>query len=131
VIFVTLGETAATRLGGCAAKIKNGLRFWVAASCGNPGEGDVGDERQVQLSALADGLVSTEGMVQFIANHAAANTVVAVDASLVVRELSQRGFVHDFDIATAKQMGGRWLFEVYPHPAGRTHLAATLPRAYG
>src|SRR6266851_5530825 len=45
----------------------------------------VGDERQVQLSALADGLVSTEGVVQFIASHAATNSVIAVDASLVVR----------------------------------------------
>jgi predicted RNase H-like nuclease len=118
----------------------------------------VGDKRQAQLSALAEDLLSMEGVVHFIASHAAANTVVAVDASLVVRnqtgqrpcetliskqfgrfhaschtsnltkvhtdagmrlvrELTKLGFVHDFDINTAKQRGGHWLFEVYPHPA--------------
>jgi predicted RNase H-like nuclease len=35
----------------------------------------------------------------------------------LVQELSPHGFVHNFDITTAKQKGGRWLFEVYPHPA--------------
>jgi predicted RNase H-like nuclease len=118
----------------------------------------VGDERQVQLRALAEGLVSMAGVVDFIESHSNADSVVAVDAPLVVKNakgqrpcetliseafsqyhagchtsntaklyadtgmklvnaLSPYEFVHDFNVATAKQRTGRWLFEVYPHPA--------------
>jgi predicted RNase H-like nuclease len=35
----------------------------------------------------------------------------------LVEALAPLGFQHDFDIATAQQRPGRWLFEVYPHPA--------------
>jgi predicted RNase H-like nuclease len=119
----------------------------------------VGDERQVELRAIAEGLVSMVGVVDYIVSHSTANSVVAVDAPLVVTNatgrqrpcetliseafwqyhagchtthtsmpyadigmklvnaLSPYAFVHDFDMATAKRRGGRWLFEVYPHPA--------------
>jgi predicted RNase H-like nuclease len=118
----------------------------------------VGDERQVELRAFAEGLVSMAGVVDFIVSNSNADSVVAVDASLVVKNatgqrpcetliskhfgrydagchtsnteklyadtgmnlvkaLFRHGFVHDFDMATAKKKSGRWLFEVYPHPA--------------
>jgi predicted RNase H-like nuclease len=35
----------------------------------------------------------------------------------VVSELEKRGFRHDFNLARAKERKGRWIFEVYPHPA--------------
>lgn len=35
----------------------------------------------------------------------------------LVAELAPLGFRHDFSIATARQRPGRWMFEVYPHPA--------------
>ena len=35
----------------------------------------------------------------------------------LLKALSRHEFVHDFEMATAKQRAGRWLFEVYPHPA--------------
>lgn len=35
----------------------------------------------------------------------------------LIRWLGTLGFVHDFDLASAKGRGGRWLFEVYPHPS--------------
>jgi predicted RNase H-like nuclease len=35
----------------------------------------------------------------------------------LVAALAPLGFRHDFDIARARQRNGRWLFEVYPHPA--------------
>jgi predicted RNase H-like nuclease len=35
----------------------------------------------------------------------------------LAQTLGATGFRHDFDIHTAKQRPGRWLFEVYPHPA--------------
>jgi predicted RNase H-like nuclease len=37
--------------------------------------------------------------------------------SNLIAALAEHEFVHDFDIAAAKQREGRWLFEVYPHPA--------------
>jgi predicted RNase H-like nuclease len=117
-----------------------------------------GDAHHVQLRAFAEGLVSMASVVDFVANHSGADSVVAVDAPLVVKNakgqrpcerlissefsryhagchtsntaklyadtgmklvnaLSRHGFVHDFAMATAKQKAGRWLFEVYPHPA--------------
>jgi predicted RNase H-like nuclease len=117
-----------------------------------------GDERGAKYVTAADEATSLAGIVEFVQEHASSTTVVAVDAPLVVtnvtgfreceREigrrfgsshaschsnnltrtpnpagmqlveaLAPRGFRHDFDIATALQRPGRWLFEVYPHPA--------------
>jgi predicted RNase H-like nuclease len=117
-----------------------------------------GDARQVELRALADGLVSMAGVVDFIKSHSNAASVVAVDAPLIVNNatgqrpcetliskhfgrydagchtsntakqyadtgmklvnaLTPYAFVHDFNVATAKQRTDRWVFEVYPHPA--------------
>jgi predicted RNase H-like nuclease len=35
----------------------------------------------------------------------------------LVQALKRQGFVHDFDLVGAKERPGRWLLEVYPHPA--------------
>lgn len=35
----------------------------------------------------------------------------------LIRSLEPYGFTHDFAIETARERKGRWLFEVYPHPA--------------
>jgi len=35
----------------------------------------------------------------------------------LVAELIARGFKHDLDLTRGKRRNGRWLFEVYPHPA--------------
>jgi len=37
--------------------------------------------------------------------------------SKLVKALKRHGFSHDFNLASAKGRPGRWLFEVYPHPA--------------
>ncbi len=118
----------------------------------------IGDERQFELSAVSESIRSMAGLVDFIESHSEEDSVVAVDASLIVKnqtgqrpcetliskhfgryhaschssnlaklhggtgmklvgELSEYQFVHEFNMATAKQRRGRWLFEVYPHPA--------------
>jgi predicted RNase H-like nuclease len=118
----------------------------------------VGDVAQVRLDAVSSGVTSMVGIVEFVQVHVARDAVVAIDASLVVKnetgqrpceteiatefgkyraschtsnlgrpyattgmglvqELSQEGFRHDFQIEQAKQKAGRWIFEVYPHPA--------------
>lgn len=118
----------------------------------------VGDHRRVRLTALSEGVICPSAVVRFIASHATANTVLAVDCSLVVKNskgqracetliartfgkfhaschttnlgrpyaktgmnlvkaLQKCGFVHNFDVEKAKRRPGRWLFEVYPHPA--------------
>jgi predicted RNase H-like nuclease len=41
----------------------------------------------------------------------------ATTGMALVRELAKEGFRHDFQIDQAKQQAGRWIFEVYPHPA--------------
>jgi predicted RNase H-like nuclease len=117
-----------------------------------------GNERQVRLVEVSAGIHSLSGLLEFVALHAGPDCVIAIDASLVVRNTSgQRpcerliaqtfgryhaachptnlrrphattgmdlvaalaalGFLHDFDIQAAQQRRGRWLFEVYPHPA--------------
>jgi predicted RNase H-like nuclease len=117
-----------------------------------------GNRRQARLEAISTGITSMAGIVEFVARHAQTNCVVAIDASLVVRNqtgqrpcetliaktfgrhhaschttnlgrphaetgmrlveaLGNEGFVHDFDIQTARQRSGRWVCEVYPHPA--------------
>jgi predicted RNase H-like nuclease len=35
----------------------------------------------------------------------------------LVAALALAGFAHDFDLETVRRRRGRWLFEVYPHPA--------------
>jgi predicted RNase H-like nuclease len=35
----------------------------------------------------------------------------------LVKELEKSGFSHNFDLAEAKQRSGKWIVEVYPHPA--------------
>jgi predicted RNase H-like nuclease len=118
----------------------------------------VGNERQAQLTAISTGITTMAGIVEFVARHAQTDCVVAIDASLVVRNqtgqrpcetliaktfgrhhaschttnlgrphaatgmrlveaLGNQGFVHDFAIETARLRSGRWLCEVYPHPA--------------
>ncbi len=117
-----------------------------------------GDSEQVRLTMLSADITSMAGVVDFVADHAATDAVVAIDAPLVVRnatgqrdcerlitshfgrfhagchpsnlghphtaiggrvvsELVKRGFEHAFAIGEAKGRGGRWVFEVYPHPA--------------
>ena len=117
-----------------------------------------GREDKVRLTAISEGLYSMQGVVEFIAKHATANSVLAVDAPLVVKnKIGQRpcetlisrrfghchaschttnlrrphartgtllvsaleayGFRPDFALSGAKHRPGRWLFEVYPHPA--------------
>lgn len=111
-----------------------------------------------RLVESSDGIKSLDAASEFIARYVTADTVVAIDAPLViknptgqrpcetligkrfgrydaaahtsnlslypdansvalVRMLEDQGFVHDPNPATAKQRAGRWLFEVYPHPA--------------
>jgi predicted RNase H-like nuclease len=118
----------------------------------------VGDQREVQLKAVSQNVASQRGVRAFLEAHAAENTVLAVDCSLVVnnrkgqrpcetaiarsfgvyhaachttntgrpywntgpnlvKALATKGFLHDFDLERAKRRAGRWLFEVYPHPA--------------
>ena len=35
----------------------------------------------------------------------------------LVGDLEKNGFAHNFDLTKAKQRPGKWVFEVYPHPA--------------
>jgi len=35
----------------------------------------------------------------------------------LVKALKRHDFIHDFGLASAKGRSGRWIFEVYPHPA--------------
>lgn len=117
-----------------------------------------GNGREARFLALSADVGSMRGVVDFIEKHATANTVVAVDAPLIViNETGQRlcetrvgqrfgrfgaschstnlsrnprpagarlvaalsglGFRHDLDLSRAKGQSGRWIFEVYPHPA--------------
>lgn len=117
-----------------------------------------GDADQVGLTCSPTGANSLEGIVDFVRQHSSADTVVAIDASLVVKnktgqrpcetaigrtfgrnhaschssnlsrphattgmrlveELEKIGFQHDFDIDQEKTRPGKWVIEVYPHPA--------------
>lgn len=117
-----------------------------------------GDAEQVSLVALSTGVHSLAGIVHFVRTHASAETVAAIDASLVVtnqagqrpceteiartfgrhhaschtsnlsrpyavtgmrlvEELAKLGFRHEFNLDQAQRRVGKWLFEVYPHPA--------------
>jgi len=117
-----------------------------------------GNARGARLVAHSDGLLSQEAIIEYIKTHAKRNTVLAIDASLIVnnatgqracerligqaiglygaschstsrnrrywetgprlvKELKNLGFSADFDLANTTRRPGRWLFEVYPHPA--------------
>jgi predicted RNase H-like nuclease len=117
-----------------------------------------GDADRVALATVSKDVNTMEGIVDFVRSNQSADTVIAIDASLVVinetgqrscereiaktfgrnhaschtsnlgrpyattgmrlvGELEKLGFGHDFNIGQAKQRSGRWLFELYPHPA--------------
>jgi predicted RNase H-like nuclease len=117
-----------------------------------------GDAERIVLETVSTGVSTMAGIVDFVRGHAGADTAVAMDASLVVKnetgqrpcetligktfgryhaschtsnlgrpyagtgprllgELEKLGFRHDFDIHQAKLRSGKWVFEVYPHPA--------------
>jgi len=117
-----------------------------------------GDADRVALATVSKDVNTMEGIVDFVRSNQSADTVIAIDASLVVinetgqrpcereiaktfgrnhaschtsnlgrpyattgmrlvGELEKLGFRHDFKIGQAKQRSGRWLFELYPHPA--------------
>jgi predicted RNase H-like nuclease len=117
-----------------------------------------GDSQQVSLAAVSTDVVSRDGVVAFVRAQSTVDTVVAIDASLVVNNpvgqrrcetaiaaefgryhaschtsnlgrpfattgmelvaaLGSQGFRHDFQLEQARQRSGRWIFEVYPHPA--------------
>ncbi len=117
-----------------------------------------GDANGAELVALSGPIIGSSRVVEFIAGQSSLDSVMAVDASLVVtnptgqracekqvsqrfgargaschstslakgyartgmqlvQDLSLHGFTHDFDLSQARQRPGRWLFEVYPHPA--------------
>jgi predicted RNase H-like nuclease len=126
-----------------------------------------GDVQGATLVAYSDGLSSLEAVLEYVLAHTTSNTVVAIDAPLVLhnptgqrpceRRISQRfgarhagahtsnlglypnagsvrlaewlqeaGFSHDVCPARDRERSGRWLFEVYPHPAQVTLF--DLPR---
>lgn len=111
-----------------------------------------------RLVASSNGIKSLSAATAFIQQYTTADTVIALDAPLVIRNqtgqrpcetligkrfgkygasahstnlsryrdagsiafvqlLEEQGFIHDPNPATAKRRNGRWLFEVYPHPA--------------
>lgn len=117
-----------------------------------------GDADGVRLDGFSDDVTSEKDVVSFVAQRAARDCVLAIDASLVVLNacgqrpcealiaqhfgryhaachptnlgrpyaqtgprlvdrLQEHGFEHGFDIMTARQRTGRWIFETYPHPA--------------
>jgi predicted RNase H-like nuclease len=117
-----------------------------------------GDAHQVCLAAISRDVTSMAGVVDFVTAHSLTDSVVAIDASLIVNnatgqrpceklistrfgkydaachtsnlgrphattgmqlvgELEKSGFAHNFDLTKAKQRPGKWVFEVYPHPA--------------
>ena len=110
------------------------------------------------LTAISDGITSFDAVAEFVVRHATENTVVAIDAPLVIKNVTGRrnceslisrkfgarhasahssnltlypgggptelvsllgrhGFAHDVNLETARRRNGRWIFEVYPHPA--------------
>jgi predicted RNase H-like nuclease len=117
-----------------------------------------GNLRGARLSGLSSDIHSLEGVTQFVCRHLCSDMVVAVDASLIVRNeagqrpceraigarfgrfgaachstnrarphfdsgerlvrsLAREGFEHGLPLRGAKRRPGRWLIEVYPHPA--------------
>jgi len=117
-----------------------------------------GDHRGVRLTALSADLRTLRDVAEFVCSRATGDAVVAVDASLIVKNesgqrpcetaigrafgkfgaschssnrgrphfdsgerlvkrLEKAGFAHGLPIGATKRRTGRWLFEVYPHPA--------------
>lgn len=117
-----------------------------------------GDAQQVRLERVSTDITSMFAVINFITAYSSANSVVAIDAPLVVKnatgqrdcerlitrhfgryhagchpsnlghphtaiggrvvsELETKGFEHAFVLSEVKQRAGRWVFEVYPHPA--------------
>ena len=117
-----------------------------------------GDAQRIRLTAVSDAVTSMAAVVEFCRRHLSPDTVIAIDASLVVNnvaglrpcerliartfgryqaschpsnlgrpharsgerlveKLGELGVRHDFQLDSARQRPGRWLFEVYPHPA--------------
>lgn len=117
-----------------------------------------GNSRGATLICYSEGISSLEAVQDYILGHSATDTVVAIDAPLIInnvtgqrpceRLISRRfwrfgaaahssnltlypnpgsvrlaqalraaGFSHEVYPAADKQRGGRWFFEVYPHPA--------------
>jgi len=117
-----------------------------------------GSAKGVRLTAVSTGIRSLGAVVDFVAAHARADAVVAIDGPLIVSNrtgqrpcetqmarrfwrqgaschsnnltrtpapagvrlvaaLGTRGFRHDFELDGAKGRRGRWVMEVYPHPA--------------
>ena len=125
---------------------------------GNTNHTGIAVARGGALIAVSSGITSFADVVRFIVAHSTANTVVAVDAPLVIANetgrrfcetlvsrkfgarhasahssnltlypgggpaqlvamLAEHGFKHDLDLDLARGREGRWIFEVYPHPA--------------
>lgn len=117
-----------------------------------------GDGAGASLVAASTGIESVEAAAEYVERYAGENTVVAVDAPLIIRNetgqrpceteiarrfsrfhaaahstslslyadpagprlvrlLARHGFAHDLDLQRAQRRQGRWLLEVYPHPA--------------
>ena len=117
-----------------------------------------GDDSGATAERASAGVSSLDAVVAFVEQHATANTVIAIDAPLVIRnatgqrqcetEVSRRfgayhagahstnlgkypnappcrlvemleraGFAHEPRPHTSGERGGKWFFEVYPHPA--------------
>ncbi len=118
----------------------------------------VGDADRVELTCISKDLNTLDGIIGFVRRNLSENSVIAIDASLVVTnetgqrpcekligktfgryhaschssrlgkpyattgmhlvgELTRFGVLHDFDMSKAKGRPGKWVFEVYPHPA--------------
>lgn len=117
-----------------------------------------GDDSGATAERASAGVTSLRAVVAFVEEHATANTVIAIDAPLIIRnatgqrpcetEVSRRfgayhagahstnlgkypdappcrlvemleaaGFAHAPRPHTSGERDGKWLFEVYPHPA--------------
>ena len=117
-----------------------------------------GDSSGATLFSCSANIATLQGVVNYILANATANTVVAIDAPLIIKNaggqrpceklisqkfgryhasahtsnltrypdagsiqvaqlLEQNGFSHTPNPTTDKYKEGRWLFEVYPHPA--------------
>lgn len=117
-----------------------------------------GDERGADLITTVSGITSARVAAELVQSHASEDTVVAVDAPLIIRNatgqrpcetevgrrfarhhatchttnlslypdaasldfarrLARVGFAQDFDAQRARRRPGRWMMEVYPHPA--------------
>lgn len=117
-----------------------------------------GNGNGVRLTELSEGLFALSAVEDFVLSRASKNSVVAIDASLIVEnDTGQRacdtligrefgrfgaschssnrnrrywnsgvrlasqfalaGFSHGLPLERVRQVPGRWLIEVYPHPA--------------